>query len=31
MVHYYAEPDHQPQHVYLGAAQALRRDLESAQ
>jgi len=31
MVHYYAEPDHQPQPVYLGAAQALRRDLESAQ
>src|SRR5438132_3137364 len=31
MVHYYAEEDHQPRHVYLGAAQALRQDLESAQ
>jgi chorismate mutase len=31
MVHYYAEEDHQPRHVYLGAAQALRQDLKSAQ
>ena len=31
MVHYYADDDHDPQHVYLGAAQALRRDLSSAQ
>ncbi len=31
MVHYYADEDHDPQHVYLGAAKALRRDLSSAQ
>jgi chorismate mutase len=31
LVHYYADPEHEPQHVYLGAARALRRDLESAQ
>lgn len=31
LVHYYADVDHQPQHVYLGAAQSLRRDLSSAQ
>jgi chorismate mutase len=31
MVHYYADEDHQPRHVYLGDARALRRDLESAQ
>jgi len=31
MVHYYAEPPHQPRHVYLGAARALRADLGSAQ
>ena len=31
MVHYYAEENHQPRHVYLGAAQVLRQDLESAQ
>jgi chorismate mutase len=31
LVHYYAGEDHQPRHVYLGAAQKLRRDLESAQ
>jgi chorismate mutase len=31
MVHYYAEEDQQPRHVYLGAAQTLRQDLESAQ
>ncbi|MHB8656892.1 MAG: chorismate mutase [Solirubrobacteraceae bacterium] len=31
LVHYYAEEDHEPQHVYLGEARALRADLESAQ
>ncbi len=31
LVHYYAGEHHQPDHVYLGAARALRRDLESAQ
>ena len=31
LVHYYAGADHEPQHVYLGAAQSLRRDLSSAQ
>jgi chorismate mutase len=31
LVHYYAEGDHQPRHVYLGEARALRSDLESAQ
>jgi chorismate mutase len=31
MVHYYAAADHAPQHVYLGAAAALRSDLASAQ
>ncbi|HEY3725788.1 MAG TPA: chorismate mutase [Solirubrobacteraceae bacterium] len=31
MVHYYADEEHQPKHVYLGAARSLRRDLESAQ
>jgi chorismate mutase len=31
MLHYYAAEDHEPRHVYLGAARALRRDLESAQ
>jgi chorismate mutase len=31
LVHYYADDGHEPKHVYLGAAQALRRDLESAQ
>jgi chorismate mutase len=30
-VHYYADEDHQPRHVYLGEARALRIDLESAQ
>lgn len=27
LVHYYAPGDHEPTHVYLGAAQALRTDL----
>ncbi len=31
LVHYYADDDHEPGHVYLGAARALRRDLDSAQ
>ena len=31
LVHYYAPEDHVPRHVYLGAARALRLDLESAQ
>jgi chorismate mutase len=31
MVHYYAPADHRPAHAYLGEAQRLRSDLESAQ
>jgi chorismate mutase len=31
LLHYYAPPGHEPQHVYLGAARALRADLHSAQ
>ena len=31
LMHYHAEEDHQPRHVYLGEARALRTDLESAQ
>jgi chorismate mutase len=31
LVHYYAPEDHEPRHVYLGAARVLRRDLDSAQ
>jgi chorismate mutase len=31
MLHYYADEEHQPQHVYLGDARVLRRDLDSAQ
>ena len=31
LVHYYAPEDHEPRHVYLGEAQALRADLDSAQ
>jgi chorismate mutase len=31
LVHYYAAKDHEPRHVYLGEARALREDLESAQ
>jgi chorismate mutase len=31
LVHYYAEEQHRPRHVYLGDARALRADLESAQ
>jgi chorismate mutase len=31
LVHYYANAEHVPRHVYLGEARALRADLESAQ
>jgi chorismate mutase len=31
LVHYHAAADHRPRHVYLGAAQTLRADLEAAQ
>ncbi len=31
LAHYYAADGHTPRHVYLGAARALRADLESAQ
>ena len=31
LVHYYADEQHEPRHVYLGEARALRADLESAQ
>jgi len=31
LVHYYADEDHRPRHVYLGEARALRSDLEAAQ
>ena len=31
LVHYHAEADHLPRHVYLGRASALRADLGSAQ
>jgi len=31
LVHYYAPDGHQPRHVYLGEARALRTDLDSAQ
>jgi chorismate mutase len=31
LVHYYAPEGHEPRHVYLGEARALRTDLESAQ
>ncbi len=31
LVHYHAEEGHEPRHVYLGEARALRADLESAQ
>ena len=31
LIHYYADNGHQPQHVYLRDARALRTDLESAQ
>jgi len=31
LVHYYADEGHEPRHVYLHGAKALRADLESAQ
>jgi chorismate mutase len=31
LVHYYAPEDHEPRHVYLREARALRADLDSAQ
>lgn len=31
LAHYYADDEHQPQHVYLGEARTLRSDLEAAQ
>jgi chorismate mutase len=31
LIHYYAPEEHEPRHVYLGRAQALRADLDSAQ
>jgi chorismate mutase len=31
LVHYYAADDHQPAHIYLHGARALRSDLDSAQ
>jgi chorismate mutase len=31
LVHYYAPPDHAPNHIYLGEAQKLRSDLKAAQ
>ena len=31
MIHAYAHDNHEPQHVYLGEARALRLDLEGAQ
>ncbi len=31
LLHYYAEADHVPRHVYLGEARVLRSDLDSAQ
>jgi len=31
LIHYYAGPEHEPSHVYLGEAAALRVDLQAAQ
>lgn len=31
MLHYYADEEHVPRHVYLGEARALRADLDGAQ
>lgn len=31
LAHYYGPSDHTPEHVYIGATQALRADLHSAQ
>jgi chorismate mutase len=31
LIHYYADEGHEPKHVYLGEASALRADLQAAQ
>jgi chorismate mutase len=31
LLHYYADGEHKPQHIYLREARALRADLEGAQ
>ncbi len=31
LIHYYADEDHEPAHVYLGEASALRADISAAQ
>lgn len=31
LAHYYAEADHEPEHIYLGETKRLRADLHSAQ
>jgi chorismate mutase len=31
LIHYHADEDHEPRHVYLGDASGLRADLEAAQ
>jgi chorismate mutase len=31
LIHYYADDDHEPEHVYLGDARDLRADLHAAQ
>jgi chorismate mutase len=31
LIHYYAQHEHEPVHVYLGGAEALRTDLQAAQ
>jgi chorismate mutase len=31
LIHYHADAEHVPEHVYLGAARALRHDLHAAQ
>jgi len=31
LIHYYGSEDHEPRHVYLGEAAALRADLQAAQ
>jgi chorismate mutase len=31
LIHYHAEEGHEPTHVYLGEARALRKDLKAAQ
>ena len=31
LLHYYGDPEHEPRHVYLGEAAALRQDLHGAQ